>query len=137
MNFDMSTAPASAYPDVLKVSAVDRIQNTVGSYQLHRTLDVDVGHDPTLVVLNTAEAGEATAGHRPGHTQESAYAGVVPPYDVSDDHRAIFKVKLKKEETSSNTTSVPIIDEAKFSVVGTVRARGGFLSPTLMHVSSH
>lgn len=51
----------SDYPDVLKVFAVDRIQDAVGSYELHCTLDVDVGHDATLVILNTAEAGEARA----------------------------------------------------------------------------
>lgn len=50
----------SDYPDVLKVFAVDRIQDAVGSYELHRTLDVDVGHDATLVILHT-EAGEARA----------------------------------------------------------------------------
>lgn len=55
---------------MLEVFAVDRIQNTLGSYELHRTLDVNVSHDPTLVILNTAEAGEAAAHSQgPGHTQ--------------------------------------------------------------------
>lgn len=65
-------APPSHYPDVLKLFAVDRIQNTVGSYEFHRTLDVDVGHDPTLVILKTAEAGEARAQPKPrSHTGSS------------------------------------------------------------------
>lgn len=133
-------APFSHYPDVLKVFAVDRIENTVGSHKFHCTLDVDVGHDPTLVILNKAEACEATVQAKVQVlSQESSYAGVVPPYDVPDDDGAIFKMKLKKEETSSNTTSVSIMDEAKFrhfSVVSIIRPQQGFLCSTLISPDS-
>lgn len=103
----------SAYPDVLKVSAVDRVQNAVGSHQLDRTLDVDVGDDATLVVLNTAEAGEAAAPPHTPATHTSAYAGVVPPHDVPDDHGAILQIQLEKEQRGSNR-SVSIMDGARW-----------------------
>lgn len=40
-----------SYPDVLQVFAVHRKQDTVRSHQFHSTLDVNVGHNTTLVVL--------------------------------------------------------------------------------------
>lgn len=133
---------ASDYPDVLEVFAVDRIQNTLGSYELHRTLDVNVSHDPTLVILNTAEAGEAAA-HSQARVQvtrrNATYAGVVPTDDVPDHDGPVFKIELKKEQTSSNTTSASTIDGAKihgFCVVSTIRPNQGCLGCSLMESDS-
>jgi len=38
---------------MLQVFAVDRVQDAVGSYQLHSTLYVDINYSPTLAVLET------------------------------------------------------------------------------------
>lgn len=42
-----------SHPDMLQVFAVDRVQDAVGSHQLHSTLDVDVNYGSTLTVLKT------------------------------------------------------------------------------------
>lgn len=43
------------HPDVLQLFAVDWIQATVCSHQFHSALDVNVGDDATLVVLECSK----------------------------------------------------------------------------------
>jgi len=38
---------------MLQVFAVDRVEDAVGSYQLHSALYVDINYSPTLAVLKT------------------------------------------------------------------------------------
>lgn len=38
-------------PDMLQIFAVDRVEDAVGSYQLHSTLYVDINYSSTLAVL--------------------------------------------------------------------------------------
>lgn len=38
---------------MLQVFAVDRVEDAVGSYQLHSTFYVDINHSPTLAVLKS------------------------------------------------------------------------------------
>lgn len=40
-----------SYPDMLQVFAVDRVEDAVGSYQLHGTLYIDIDYSSTLAVL--------------------------------------------------------------------------------------
>lgn len=40
-----------SHPDMLQVFAVDRVEDAVGSYQLHSTLYVDINYSSTLAVL--------------------------------------------------------------------------------------
>lgn len=70
-----------SHPDMLQVFAVDRIEDAVGSHQLHSTLYVDINYSSTLAVLKTKE--KMCLSPREGPTYTSIWSACTLEVDTS------------------------------------------------------